>query len=150
MQGEEWREGGAHRAATKSLRQLRSAGFTGDDEDCRRQRRKGVEESGHYRASQLPMRVEDDGAEDGAPSSHQHDRGGSRGPRDRRRATAKCSGKEREERRAREGESGGDRERRRWEWGADEARRLGLIPSARAAGWRGGRAATARARASVG
>ena len=41
-------------------------------------------------------------------------------------------------------------ERRKWEWGADEARRLGLIPSARAAGWRGGRAATARARASVG
>ena len=112
MRGEERREGGAHRAATKSLRQLRSAGFTGDDEDCRRQRRKGVEESGHYRASQLPLMVEDDGAEDGAPSSHQHDRGGSRGPRDRRRATAKCSGKEREERRAREGESGGDRERR--------------------------------------
>ena len=41
-------------------------------------------------------------------------------------------------------------ERRKWEWGADEARRLGLIPSAREAGWRGGRAATARARASVG
>ena len=79
MRGEEWREGGAHRAATKSLRQLRSAGFTGDDEDCRRQRQKGVEESGHYRASQLPLMVEDDGAEDDAPSSHQHDRGGKPG-----------------------------------------------------------------------
>ena len=41
-------------------------------------------------------------------------------------------------------------EMRKCEWVADEARRLGLIPSARAAGWRGSRAATARARASVG
>ena len=41
-------------------------------------------------------------------------------------------------------------ERRKWEWGADKARRLGLIPSVRAAGWRGGRAATAQARASFG
>lgn len=59
-----------------SRRQIRSAGFAGDDEDGRRQRRKGVEESGLYRASQLPLMVEDDGAKDGAPPSLQHDRGG--------------------------------------------------------------------------
>ena len=63
--GEERRKGGAHRAATKSLRQLRSAEVAGDDGGHRRPRRKGAARSAACGAPRLAFVDGDEEADDG-------------------------------------------------------------------------------------
>ena len=147
MRGEERREGGAHRAATKSLRQLRSAEVAGDDGGHRRQRRKGAARSAPRSGSRLALTdgdwVDDGGGDDGLDG----EANGARWPRGQSRRGGEHARVR--ERGKLEGESGGEWERRRGragEWvevGGEEveASRGGALIHPRRCR-RGGRAAT--------
>ena len=110
MRGEERREGGAHRAATKSLRQLRSAEVAGDDGGHRRQRRKGAARSAPRSGSRLALTdgdwVDDGGGDDGLDG----EANGARWPRGQSRRGGEHARVR--ERGKLEGESGGEWERR--------------------------------------
>ena len=145
--GEERRKGGAHRAATKSLRQLRSAEVAGDDGGHRRQRRKGAARSAPRSGSRLALTdgdwVDDGGGDDGLDG----EANGARWPRGQSRRGGEHARVR--ERGKLEGESGGEWERRRGragEWvevGGEEveASRGGALTHPRRCR-RGGRAAS--------